>query len=231
MNELEKVEKLREKADVSFAEAKEALDYADGDVLGALIYLEKQGKSTVPAGGGFFSGAGSDNVSSMPEQEFRGNRNYRSNKSSANDSHRSSTGRSEAQRAGESFKDMMKRFGQFCLRMLEKGNSNYLDARKNDNLAFSCPVTAVVALVVFLFWITIPLFIISIFCGYRYSFRGEDLGRESINRVMENAASVVEDVKKSFANNAKTTGAGERHSDEAANDAEDSAEDGDNTAE
>ena len=58
MTELEKVEKLREKADVSFAEAKEALDMAGGDILDALIYLEKQGKSTVPAGGGFFSGGG-----------------------------------------------------------------------------------------------------------------------------------------------------------------------------
>ena len=54
MTELEKVEKLREKANVSFAEAKEALDNTGGDILDALIYLEKQGKSTIPAGGGFF---------------------------------------------------------------------------------------------------------------------------------------------------------------------------------
>ena len=58
MTELEKVEKLREKADVTFAEAKEALDNSGGDVLDALIWLEKNGKATVPAGGGFFSGAG-----------------------------------------------------------------------------------------------------------------------------------------------------------------------------
>ena len=222
MNELEKVEKLREKADVSFAEAKEALDYADGDVLGALIYLEKQGKSTVPAGGGFFSGAGSDNISRMQEQDYRGNRSNRSGKGAADsyryESHRSDTHRNDAQRSGETFKEMMRRFGQFCLKMLEKGNRNYLDAKKNDHLAFSCPVTAVVALVIFLFWITIPLFIISIFFGYRYSFRGEDLGRDSINRVMENAAEAVDDMKKSLANSAKNARAGKCQEDDTEDD-------------
>ena len=205
MTELEKVEKLREKADVSFAEAKEALDHADGDILGALIYLENQGKSTVPAGGGFFSGAGTDNVTRMPELDYRGGRSGKSGKTAGGNAQRS-----EAQRNGESFREMMRRFGNFCLKMLEKGNSNYLDAKKNDSLAFSCPVTAVVALVVFLFWITIPLFIISIFCGYRYSFRGEDLGRESINRVMESAAVVVDDMKNTFKNSAKNAGSCDR---------------------
>ena len=205
MTELEKVEKLREKADVSFAEAKEALDFAGGDVLGALIYLEQQGKSTVPAGGGFFSGSNTDGTGRAHEQDYRVNRGSKSGRSAAgNDSYKS-----DAQRSGESFKDTMRRFGSFCLKMLEKGNRNYLDAKKNDNLAFSCPVTAVVALVVFLFWITIPLFIISIFFGYRYSFRGEDLGRESINRVMESAAGVVEDVKNSFSNNTRHNDTGD----------------------
>ena len=177
MTELEKVEKLREKADVSFAEAKEALDNADGDVLGALIYLESQGKSTVPAGGGFFSGAGGEAPGQSQAHSYRTNE----------------------PKNGESFGDMMKRFGRFCVKMLNKGNSNFLDAKKNDNLAFSCPVTALVALLLFLFWVTIPLFIISLFCGYRYSFRGADLGRDSVNRVMENASTVVEDVKNSLA--------------------------------
>ena len=45
MNEFEKVEKLREKADVTFEEAKEALENANGDLLDAMIYLEKNGKT------------------------------------------------------------------------------------------------------------------------------------------------------------------------------------------
>ncbi|MDR0489951.1 MAG: DUF4342 domain-containing protein [Oscillospiraceae bacterium] len=184
MTELEKVEKLREKADVSFAEAKEALDQAGGDVLDALIYLERQGKSTVPAGGGFFSGAGTEDTGKQTEH---------------------SDG-SYAENGGETFKDTLKRFGKFCLRLIHKGNTNFLDATRRGKLVFSLPVTAVVVLIVFLFWLTIILFVLSLFFGVRYRFRGEDLGRESVNRVMDGAAGVVEDVKKSFNGNAESTG-------------------------
>ena len=45
MDTFEKVEKLREKANVTFEEAKAALDEANGDLLDAMIFLERQGKA------------------------------------------------------------------------------------------------------------------------------------------------------------------------------------------
>ncbi len=45
MDTFEKVEKLREKANVTFEEAKAALEEANGDLLDAMILLEKQGKA------------------------------------------------------------------------------------------------------------------------------------------------------------------------------------------
>ena len=38
---LEQVERLREKADVSYGQAKAALEYSGGNLLDALIYLEE----------------------------------------------------------------------------------------------------------------------------------------------------------------------------------------------
>jgi len=180
MTELEKVEKLREKADVSFAEAKEALDNANGDILDALIYLENQGKATIPAGGGYFSGSGA------PTEDYQ----Y------------SQHGEHSYERRGETFGEMLKRFGRFCLKILNKGNTNFLEATKHDSLMFSCPVTAVVVLLLFFFWVTIPLFVLSLFFGFRYRFRGADLDRDSVNAVMDGAANIVEDVKNSFAERA-----------------------------
>ena len=40
---LELVERLKEKANVSYAQAKEALEYSGGNLLDALIYLEEKG--------------------------------------------------------------------------------------------------------------------------------------------------------------------------------------------
>jgi len=177
MTELEKVEKLREKADVSFAEAKEALDNANGDILDALIFLENQGKATIPAGGGYFSGTGAPSG----DYQYSQDREY------------------TYERKGETFSEMLKRFGRFCVKLLNKGNTNFLDATKHDALMFSCPVTAVVVLVLFFFWVTIPLFVFSLFFGFRYRFRGEDLGRDSVNAVMDGAANTVDDIKNSIA--------------------------------
>ena len=179
MTELEKVEKLREKANVTFAEAKEALVNSNGDILDALIYLENSGKVTEPAGGGFFSGA------DMPAQKEQ--------------STSSNTGsQSDSSSSGEEFADLMKRFGVFCLKMFNKGIHNHLEATKGEQHLFSCPILIVILLTIFFFWVTVPLFVISLFCGFRYHFTGSDLGRDSVNSVMDSATNVVEDVKRTF---------------------------------
>ncbi len=46
MEKLEKVEVIREKCGVSYEDAKAALDACDDNVLDAIIWLERQGKST-----------------------------------------------------------------------------------------------------------------------------------------------------------------------------------------
>lgn len=177
MTEYEKVEKLREKANVSYEEAKDALDKAGGDLLDALILLERQGRASAPPGGGYYSGA---NVSGA---------------------YRKSSGREKTKKGGgESFSDMMKRFGRFCLDLLNKGVVNYIEASRNDVHIFSCPVLVLIVLLLFFFWFTLPLYIVSLFFGFRYRFTGPDLERESVNNVMDSASDVVDDVKKSFNN-------------------------------
>ena len=49
MERMEMVEKLRLKAQVSYEEAKLALENSDWDLLDALVYLEKEGKDILTA--------------------------------------------------------------------------------------------------------------------------------------------------------------------------------------
>ena len=51
MEFMEKVEKLRNKANISYEEAKTILTETDGDLLEAMILLEKQGRIDPPSGG------------------------------------------------------------------------------------------------------------------------------------------------------------------------------------
>jgi len=195
MTELNKVEKLREKANVSYSEAKEALDTSGGSLLDALILLENQGKVTTPAGGGFYSGA---DLPVQTELVPLNNNNTGSTNSGS----------------GESFADLMKRFGNFCLIMFNKGLNNYLVASKGDEQLFSCPVLVVIVLTIFFFWITIILFAASLLFGFRYHFSGDDLGRDSVNSVMDSASDVADDIKRSFVDSVNKTDDKERQDNE-----------------
>jgi hypothetical protein len=172
MATLEQVEKLRDKANVTFEEAKAALDASDGDLLDAMILLEKSGKVPPPQSSGYYSSS-SANAEGEPQGEARYNEK-------------------------EVWKNAMKKIGRFLLDVFEKGNSNYLDASKNGAIVLSCPVTVLVLLIAFFFWVTIPLFVISLFFGFRYRFRGEELGKETVNNAMDNAADAVRDFKDSI---------------------------------
>lgn len=174
---LEQVERLREKAGVSFEDAKAALEAARGDMLDALIFLEKQGKVAPPAGNGYYS---SQSAPPPEEQAIPHNR--------------------EKKQTGESFFDMLSRFGRFCAMLLDKGNHNYLQAERKGNIIFSLPVTVIVLMLLFLFWVVIPLFLVSLFFGFRYRFSGRELGKDSVNRVMDSASDAVEGLKKSINN-------------------------------
>ena len=57
------------------------------------------------------------------------------------------------------------------------------------------PVLVLVLLLLFAFWVCVPLLVIGLFAGFRYSFSGAELGRESVNSAMDKAAEAVEKVK------------------------------------
>lgn len=97
-----------------------------------------------------------------------------------------------------SFSEVMGRFFRWVGRVIQKGNQNHFDVRKGAETIISLPVTALVLLLLFAFWIILPLMIIGLFCGYRYTFRGPEMGREELNQVMDKAADTVDNIKQDF---------------------------------
>ena len=81
---LELVEQLRQHADVSFADAKAALEHTDGDLLEALIWLEQQGKIDLSGVGSYHTGPDAPNPmqsqwqpEGQPREENWGSRAWR----------------------------------------------------------------------------------------------------------------------------------------------------------
>ena len=170
MEQFEMVEKLRERADVSYEEAKEALEKSNWDVLDAMIYLEKNGKTKAP-GKESYSTQEEPPVFEIPEQDKT-----------------------------NGFSDNMKRFGKWCMKMIDIGNRNQFAVQKDGEEKFAIPVTLLVVLLLFAFWVVLPLMIVGLFFDLRYHFVGPDIRevKVDINRTMDDVADAAENIKKEF---------------------------------
>jgi hypothetical protein len=153
---LEQIERLRQKANVSYEEAKNALDAADGDILEALIILERQGKVQSPSGNGFYSSAKEQDGATASE----------------------SGQRTKSGSVGEGLGDLIDRAGRFVVRLINKGNQTNLEVLKDDDCKARCPLTVLVLLAIFAPWITLPLLVIGLILGYRYRMNGAEKSDE-----------------------------------------------------
>lgn len=180
MTTLEQVEKLRTMANVSYDEAKTALDATNGDLLEAIIYLEKQGKVNAPTGGGYYSSEKTADPNAGTYKKT-GSENQTNNRDS-----------------GGNFISLMKKFGRYCLKLIRKGNANSFEVLKGEEIKATVPVTALALLLIFVPWFTIPLIIIGLFFGLRYRFNGPDISSNTVNDAMDSAADAAINLKKSI---------------------------------
>ena len=89
----------------------------------------------------------------------------------------------------------VRNLGDLVRSVFNLGNRNRFEVRKGEEMILELPVTALVLLLIFAFWVCIPLLVIGLFAGFRYSFSGAELGRESVNHAMDKAAEVAAKVK------------------------------------
>ena len=177
---LEQVERLREKADVSYAKAKEALEYSGGNLLDALIYLEEQG--AIPRQeGAYFTTRGETPPppppappAPEPEAETGGGKKKKKKRPAR-----------EAKAGGRP--SLLQTLRRWLI-------DNELEIWRKDKPVTALPVLILVLLVIFAYYVTIPLLILGLFLGFRYRFSGPDLERDSLNDVMDNVADTAADL-------------------------------------
>ena len=174
---LEQVEKLRQYASISYEEAKAALEETNGDILEAIVNLEKQNKINGPKEGGYYNSSA---------------KNEESQENSTKETYKAEHSKKE----GSSFRELTGKFFKWCGNILNKGNRNILEVVKANQKVMSVPVTVLAVLMIFTFWITIPLLVVGLFFGYRYKIIGPDLGKDNVNRAMDSVADAAENIKR-----------------------------------
>ena len=170
MDNFEKVEKLREKANVTYEEAKAALENSNWDMLDAMIYLEKNGK-VFRSGSESYSTQRERVTNPMPEADEQ----------DEND-----------------FSDTMKRFGRWCMKWIKKGNANDFVVTHKGKEIITVPITLLIVLLCFAFWVILPLLVIGLFFNMRYHFEGPDVRAVDLNQAMDEAANTAENIKQEF---------------------------------
>ena len=167
MDHFEMVEKLRAKANVSYEEAKAALEASDWDMLDALVLLESEGK-----------------VKDAPEAK-----EYTTQEKTE---YSWNTGNGEVK---VTFSSALSKLWDWIRKLFQKGNANqFVITRKGDEL-IAMPIT-VLALLLICFWpFSLVILFVGLFLGARYSFRGPDINTNVnafMNKAQDKAASAVE---------------------------------------
>ena len=164
---LEQVERLREKANVSYGRAKEALEYSGGNLLDALIYLEERGDIPRPEGACY-----STRSAVPPVQPDAGHL--------ADDVE-------EKEEPARPKVRLLRRIRYLLL-------DNELEIWRREKPITALPVLVVLLLVCAACQVVIPLAILGLFLGFRFRFSGPDLEREGLNGVMGTVADTAADL-------------------------------------
>lgn len=184
---LEQVEKLRERANVSYEEAKAVLERHDGDLLESLIELERQGRSDTAGQGGFYT----TRPQGAPQADDL--------LPAGDPGHYGQGGRQGGQKSrGRDWSEGGRGFAAALRDLIQRTISNHVEVWRGEQMMTSIPVLILILLVVFFFWITIPLLVVGLMFGWRYRFSGPDLDRESVNRVMDQMSETVDGVRRNI---------------------------------
>ncbi|EIW6613985.1 ubiquitin [Clostridium perfringens] len=179
MEKLKLVDKLKNKANISYEEAKDALEKSNWDMLEAMLYLEAHGKVKKPSISIFYTNESKESYNDNGEEvnlKKDTNENNFENKNS--------------------FEGV---FEAIC-KAIDTCNNIFIAIIRNSRVILKIPFTVLIVLLFFAFWIVIPLMIIGLFFNMEFLVSSKKIDVDKINKVFKETSKVVKDVKGKFTN-------------------------------
>ena len=184
MERLDKVERLRERANISYEEAKAVLDQAGDDLLEALLILERQGKVKSPEQGAY-STRYQENAGAEPQTR---------------------AGKKEKKRRAQSGE--RSGIGKVFHRIFDFIRGTSFCISREEKTLFTMPTWLMAILFIAAWHVALPASIIALFFGIRYSFSGHE-DADSVNDVLDKAESFADGVRSELGRD-RSTGTQER---------------------
>jgi hypothetical protein len=169
MDKFEKAELICKKCGVTFEQAREALDASNEDVLDAVVWLERAGKTAQGTCGQYQTSAVQSDQTS--EEMSQAQSDYE---------------RSTAKKAD--FGAAFSRCWGWFRGLLRKGLETSFVVQRHGKRTLAIPTLLFAVLVVCAFWVCVPLLVIGLFFEYKYSFEGIGEVTLDVNDIMDRAS-------------------------------------------
>ena len=200
---MELIEKLRERADVSYEEAKEILEQTGDDLLEAIVILERQGKlihqksasGQVAAAAAEAQAAVSNDTAADPEVSGENVLRFGTADAAASEM----TGKTEAETAAhtEAVVPKKEKTGGTVGRILDFLLHTSFRINSKNKEVFAMPTWLFALLLPATWEVVVPAMVIALFFGFRYSFTGKG-SNEQVSEFLDKAGSFADGFKSSF---------------------------------
>jgi hypothetical protein len=169
------IEKLINETNISYEEAKVALEKSEWDILDAFLYLEEIEK--IPK----------NSVDIYYTNEELDNKKSREIFINKNQDNTYKNGKKETKFEGL--------FVRLC-KIIDTCNNIFFEIKKENKTFLRMPITVVLLLMIFVFWLAIPLFILGLFLDIDFSISGNGREINKINHVLKIISSNMKKRKK-----------------------------------
>lgn len=169
---LKLIGKLREKTNISYEEAKAALENSNWDILDALLYLEESGRVEKPPVSIFYTN----------EVGYSG----KSEESGKNEETKYKT------------KNSYQGIFEVICKYIDTYNNIFLEIKKKGRVLLKVPLTVVIVLSFFMFWIIIPLTVLGLFFDIEFYVSSNRVNTDKANKVLSEISESVKTIKEKF---------------------------------
>lgn len=172
MENLKLIDKLKNETNISYEDAKIALEQSSWDILDAVLYLEENEKIKKPSVSIFYTNENKEKYK-YDEIVKSGDKYNNSKKDNA-------------------FEGV---FVKMC-KIIDTCNNIFFHISKENKTFLKIPVTVIILLLMFSFWLVIPLYIVGLFFEFEFSLSGKKLEINKINNVLRIASEKVKKIKR-----------------------------------
>ena len=168
------IDKLKNETNISYEEAKIALEKSNWDILDAFVYLEEKGKVQKPSVSIFYTNEYKENYK---YSEITNNKDQENNYNNA--------------KKDNAFEGI---FVKVC-KIIDTCNNIFFEIKKENKVFLRIPVTVIIVLLIFAFWIIIPLYIAGLFFDIEFSLSGKKVEINKINHILKVISENIKKVK------------------------------------